>query len=509
MSRLHAQDVINAIIESKAVLFHDQYKEPYIAPEGNGSRIIRLSTKEFKHWLSAFCYKEFGKALSTVTAANVVQALCGNAIYRNDMIPLSVRYVLKNGVYWYDLGKSAVRVDKNGWTIEKVPPILFRRYSHQMPQVVPLKGGNLDFKHFVNIEKDNELMLFTVFTVSAFIPDFPHPLLVLSGPQGAGKSTPMRLLKELIDPSVIKGVPAPNDGAAFAQFAYHHAFMFFDNLSGMKPWFSDALARASTGDGFSKRALFSDDDDVIYIIQRPIAINGISQVITKADLLDRSILIGLKRIDPNLRLSEDEFWTTFYDHRARLLGAIFTLLSKALEIIDNVELDWHPRMADFARWGYAIAEVAGLGGDNFVEAYKANIEKQDEEAIEANPAAQALISYMEDREEWEGTASELLKDLNNYVGFTSGLRDSYLWPKDAARLSIKLNEVEPNLMSRGISLKRYTSKLRRITKVINENLVKANKEAEALEAEAKNDENSKSVESVNTQSEINLDDIPF
>jgi hypothetical protein len=316
----------------------------------------------------------------------------------------------------------------------------------------------------------------------------------------------MRLLKELIDPSVIKGVPAPNDGAAFAQFAYHHAFMFFDNLSGMKPWFSDALARASTGDGFSKRALFSDDDDVIYIIQRPIAINGISQVITKADLLDRSILIGLKRIDPNLRLSEDEFWTTFYDHRARLIGAVFDLISKALSIIESIELDWHPRMADFARWGYAIAEAAGYGGNNFVEAYKSNIDKQDEEAIEANPAAQALISYMEDRPDWEGTASELLKDLNTYVGFTSGIRDSYLWPKDAARLSIKLNEVEPNLMSRGISLKRYTSKLRRITKVINENYIEADEETEV---EDQTDENSKTVETVNNQSAISLDDIPF
>lgn len=505
MSKISSQKVVEAIIDSKAILFHDQYKEPYIAPEGNGSRIIKLSTREFKHWLSAYCYKEFGSAPSTVTTGNVIQALCGSAIYQNEMIQLNVRFVLRNGVYWYDLGKSAVRVDKQGWSIEKQPPILFRRYSHQMPQVVPAKGGTLDkLEPFVNIEKKEELALFTVFTVSAYIPDFPHPLLVLSGPQGAGKSTPMRLLKELIDPSVIKGVPAPKDEAAFAQFANHHAFMFFDNLSGMKPWFSDALARASTGDGFNKRALFTDDDDVVYTIQRPIAINGISQVITKADLLDRAILLGLKRIDPSVRLSEDEFWKTFNNHRPRLLGAVFNVISEALKIIDEVELEWHPRMADFARWGYAISEVAGIGGDNFVEAYKANIEKQDEEAIEACPAAQALISFMEDLEEWEGTASSLLSELNKHVGFNSGLKDSYQWPKDAARLSIKLNEVEPNLNSRGIFLKRYTSKLQRITKVINENNVKAR-----IEAETQADENSETVETVNSQSEINLDDIPF
>lgn len=505
MSSISSQKVVEAITKSTAILFHDQYKEPFIAPDGNGSRIIKLSTREFKHWLSSYCYKKFGSAPSTVTTGNVVQALCGSAVYQNEMIQLAVRFVLKDGVYWYDLGDKAVRVDKNGWSIESQPPILFKRYAHQMPQVMPIRGGKISkLEDFINIDNKTELMLFTVFTVSAYLPDFPHPLLVLSGPQGAGKSTPMRLLKELIDPSVIKGVPAPKDEAAFAQFANHHAFMFFDNLSGMKPWFSDALARASTGDGFNKRALFTDDDDVVYTIQRPIALNGISQVITKADLLDRSILLGLKRIDPNSRLSEDEFWKTFNQYRPRLLSAMFDVISGALKIIDNVELDWHPRMADFARWGYAISEVIGIGGDNFVEAYKSNIEKQDEEAIEANPVAQALISFMEDPEEWEGTASELLRELNRHVGMDSGLKDSFNWPKDPQWLTKRLNDVEPNLMSRGITLKRFTSKLQRITQVINENNVKTRLESEALD-----DENSKTVDTVTNQSEISLDDIPF
>jgi len=505
MSNISSQKVVETIMGSKAVLFHDQYKEPFIAPDGNGSRIIKLSTREFKHWLSAYCFKEFGSAPSTVTTGNIMQALSGSAVYQNEMKQLSVRFVLQDGVYWYDLGESAVRVDKHGWRIEKRPPIMFRRYAHQMPQVVPIKGGTLGkLKDFVNIDKEAELILFTVFAVTAFIPDFPHPLLVLSGPQGSGKSTPMRLLKKLIDPSTIKGVPAPKDEAAFAQFANHHAFMFFDNLSGMKPWFSDALARASTGDGFNKRALYTDDDDVVYEIQRPIAINGISQVITKADLLDRSILIGLKRIESSIRQSEEEIWQSFNEHKPLLLGAIFDVISGALKIIDEVDLDWHPRMADFARWGYAVSEVAGIGGDNFVEEYKANIEKQDEEAIEANPAAQALISFMEDLEEWEGTASSLLSELNKHVGFNSGLKDSYAWPKDAARLSIKLNEVEPNLNSRGITLKRYTSKLQRITHVTNENNVRTREEYEA-----QGNENTETEETVNSQSGLSLDDIPF
>src|SRR5690606_32606817 len=108
--------------------------------------------------------------------------------------------------------------------------------------------------------------------------------------------TPMRIMKRLIDPSSIEGLPLLSPGQDFMQIADHHAFLFFDNLSGMPVGVSDALARASTGDGFSKRRHYSDDDDFVYKIQLPIAINGINQVITKADLLDRAILIKLKRI---------------------------------------------------------------------------------------------------------------------------------------------------------------------------------------------------------------------
>lgn len=69
----------------------------------------------------------------------------------------------------------------------------------------------------------------------------------------------------------------------------------------------------------------------------------------EADLLDRAILLGLKRINPDARLSEDEFWKTFNDHRPRLLGAVFNVISEALKIIDEVELEWHPRMAVVAQ----------------------------------------------------------------------------------------------------------------------------------------------------------------
>lgn len=467
MSDLKTSEVVQEVLDGPTMLFHDQYGTPYISPSGNGREVMKVNSGDFKNWLSGKIFRDHGKVMSTNTLNNVVQTLMGAARHEDREKHLDVRMSYDGKSLWYDLGDEVVEVNKDGWLVANIPPVKFRRFSHQRKQSIPVESDALlDLVNFVNIENDDEILLFLVFTVLAFLPGFPHPLMILHGPQGAGKSTPMRILKELVDPSGIQGVAAPKDIGAFAQFAYHHAFVVFDNLSAMPVWFSDALARASTGDGFSKRALYSDDDDIIYKIQRTIAINGINQVITKADLLDRSILIGLKRIEPEKRIAEDLFWKTFDERKPEILGSVFAALSRAIGLIDSVNLEKLPRMADFAKWGYAVAEAIGFNGEDFVAAYKRNIDKQNEEAIDASPVAQALIEFMRNKTEWADTAASLLQQLNRISTFND-LKSSVLWPKDPQWLSKRLNEIEPNLQALGIYFDRYVQDQQRIIHITN------------------------------------------
>jgi hypothetical protein len=70
----------------------------------------------------------------------------------------------------------------------------------------------------------------------------------------------------------------------------HNYICFFDNVSKISESISDILWRAVTGRGFSKRELFSNDDDIIYNFKRCIGINRINLAPTKSDLVDRNIL---------------------------------------------------------------------------------------------------------------------------------------------------------------------------------------------------------------------------
>lgn len=447
-----ALQLVEEIKKEKIVFFHTPHKEGFAAIKGDGQQVLKLRSRAFKQYIAHHIYKNYGRIISADTINNIIQLLEGKAVFDGKEYELYVRIAQYGDAIWYDIGNgSVVHIDKSGWRTSSTPPILFKRFPHQRVQVIPIPGGNIDdLCNFVNLQNEDEKLLFIVYTVACFIPNFPHPLLVFYGPQGAGKTTPLRLIKSLVDPSVLKTLTAPDTLREFVQLASHHHFLFLDNLSSIRDWLSDALARACTGDGFTKRELFSDDDDVIYSFQRTIGLNGINLVVQKADLLDRSMLIGLERIPKEKRREEQEFWKEFKKLKPGILGAIFDCVVLALIEYPDISLPSHPRMADFARWGCAIARALGHEDQDFLDAYYRNINSQNDAAIEASPVGIALLDFMDDLDEWEGTASDLLGELEEKAEKLKINTKAREWPKDPSWLTRRIQLIHSNLADQGI-----------------------------------------------------------
>ncbi len=184
--------------------------------------------------------------------------------------------------------------------------------------------------------------------------------------------------------------------------------------------------------------------------------------IYKSDLLDRSILLNLERISPEKRKESRVFWAKFELDRPLILGAIFDVLVESLALYPKVKLGKLPRMADFARWGYVIAEASGFSGEAFIRAYSNNIAVQHDEAIEANPVSQTIMEFMRECDEWEGTPAQLY-GLLTPIAYRLQIGQSRGWPKDAARLGRALTPIAPNLSAKGVDLERSRGKDRLIT----------------------------------------------
>jgi primase-polymerase (primpol)-like protein len=450
------------------VLFHDDSGEPFVRISTDGHLESWPSkAKSFKRWLAKSFYDAYKKSAPSNSVRDALSTIEGMACYGGKEFPLFNRVALIDGAFWYDLTDDkwrAVKIDAKGWQIVSDPPIVFRRYSHQRPQVEPATVGDVKkLLPFVNISSDQQQLLLLVYIVSCFIPGFPHPIPFVYGSQGSAKSVLSKIIRRLIDPSLTEVLNLPRDGGQFAQLLSHHWYLFFDNVSELLEWQSDMLCKAVTGDGFSKRELYSDDDDIIYTFKRCIGMNGVNLVASKPDLLERSILLELERVPESKRLQESALWERFEAERPIILAGIFTALSKAINIQPMVSVKTLPRMADFAVWGCAIAEAIGYTQQQFLDAYLTNIKGQNEGVLEESLVATAIRKFLDNKIKWEGTPSQLLKELA-IMAETLGINTEKEkdWPKAANVFSRRINELKTNLAEDGIQVSRGEKNKERI-----------------------------------------------
>jgi len=427
----------------------------------NRYEIWKVRSKRFKRWVSNEFWKGEGKVPNSDAFNSALNIIEAKACFEGKQHELHTRVAWYENAIWYDLGDwRAVKVTKSEWKIIDDPPILFRHYPHQKVQVMPechSKGekGITDLFRFMNLSKDYHA-LYTANMICAFIPDIPHPIDTFSGDQGTAKTTHSRIKKELLDPSELKTFTYPNTKAEFAQMANHHYFFFLDNMTSLPEWLSDSLCRVVTGDGFSKRELYTDDEDIFYSFKRCVGINGINLVPSKPDLLDRTLIYELDPIERERRKEEKVFWAEFNKAKPKILGALFSLLSKAMDEYKNVKLKGKPRMADFATWGCAVARALGIKEFEFMEKYSNNIVTQNKEALEASPVAQAIMAFMGNKDDvnrrnkWEGSPSKLLEELDVIAEKIKLNTKDKQYPKDARWLWRRIKAVRTNLQAVGI-----------------------------------------------------------
>ncbi|HEY7079595.1 MAG TPA: DNA polymerase domain-containing protein [Nitrososphaeraceae archaeon] len=406
--------------------------------------------------------------LTTENLNNVLRVLEAKATFSGNIpreLHLRVaRYDNGNSIL-YDLTNpewQIVRITVTGWDIEYAP-VIFTRYSNQIPQAFPSKYYPPEifdmFIGLLNIKNDEDnILLFKVYIIALFYPGIQHPALMLYGEKGTAKSTLMELIKMLVDPSVIQTLAFSRHIESMVQKLAHNYICYFDNVSKIGESVSDILCRAVTGSGFSKRELFTNDDDVIYNFKRCIGINGINLGATKSDLIDRGLIIEHIPIPKHKKRLLKEIWDKFFEIRPQLLGYIFDILVKVLKFQnlnpDGLRLSEYPRLADFAEVGETISRCMGNIPGKFIEAYFRNIDLQTRDIVENDVVGKAIEIFIDSRVSplWNGTITELLDLLTKIAQDNLKIKTSNgkLWPQAPNSLSRRINLIKADLRNIGI-----------------------------------------------------------
>jgi len=445
--------LVELALQQKILLFRDERTEPYAAvPMESSRQIMSLASRDFAGWLGQLAWREMGKALGGQVVANARQVLAGLARFEGPEYRLHVRVTWHEEAIWLDLdGQRAIRVCPQGWEIVSEPPILFRSFPHQKPLPEPSRNGDIwEVMRFLNLQDSDASILLVCYLVAAMIPGIPIAALVVHGVQGAAKTTLLKVIKRVLDPSAVEVRGGVRDLNEFAQAAWQNRVLFFDNLTSMPLWLSDALCRAVTGEGWAKRTLYTEEDTTVFEYRGVIGMAGINLVADRPDLLDRSLILNLEPLSPEQRREERMLWEEFAKARPVILGGMLDALVKAMAISPTLELYSLPRMADFARWGAAAAEALDIGAKRFLSAYNRNVGRQNEAAIDASPVAQTVLNFMDGRADWQGSPADLLEELRPTAESLRIDTKDKSWPKNPSWLSRRLREVMPNLGAMGI-----------------------------------------------------------
>ncbi|MDP3720334.1 MAG: hypothetical protein Q8T13_21435 [Acidobacteriota bacterium] len=398
--------------------FADLNHQPHISLKQNGSvETYAIGSQPFRLKLEHSYYQKHRQIVRASVLDQWLGVLGGRALFSGGALQdvhVRLGQDADGNVYWDlgDPGWKLLKISPDGWSVVTECPVKFRRPAGYLELPVPVAGGSVDeLRPFLNVADDDQFRLIVGWLVASLNPHGPYPILELTGQQGTAKSTAARFLRLLIDPNASPARSMISNERDLAIAADNGWMLAFDNVSKLSDAMSDALCRMSTGGAFSARKLYSDSEEKLFQYKRPVILNGITDLATRPDLLERVVSVELQRISSRARKPELELEQAFFLARPKILGALATAVSAALGNRNSLPvLEW-PRLADASKWVTGAEPALGWAMGTFNQLLHESKGRSGERVLEENePLVKALRALAEVG--WTGTASELLSALD-------------------------------------------------------------------------------------------------
>jgi hypothetical protein len=332
---------------------------------------------------------------------------------------------------------QVIEIRDGVWRLrDGAPGVIFRRTAVTRAFKPPTgRGAMPNVREYFGLSR-RDWALVRAWLVMAWMTEIPVPILAIMGPSGSGKTFLAKLLMSLVDPGATFG-RTPRDEREWAVQANIQRVLAFDNLSKIAPWLSDAICRAVTGDSFTERELYTNEDVVVFEYRRAMLFTAIDAGALRDDLSERLMAIEFKPMSDMERLTEREMDARIEHWREPLLAGLLGLVAEVLAHRARRPAKL-PRMADAAMEMAAIDELRPRA--HTASAYASSSQNLTSIVLESDPLAAALRSYVNSRNgdlPWNGTATELLEALHPYKEKN--------WPANARSLSARLKRLEQPL----------------------------------------------------------------
>ena len=442
-----AARIVN-LMNDNCEFFLNTSRETFARIHTENGLILKVDSKVFRDYVSARCWKESQLVAAKESLNSAINIFEGTARSAGDERNVFLRIAELDGVYFLDLcdtRNQVVRIDENGWELVSDPKVMFYQSQNMRPLPEPLAGGDYSkLWDFVNIPEPYQGVL-TVLLLEWLRDNTTQPLLELIGEQGCGKSLISKFIRKLIDPNRVplRGISQKVEDTFILASNSH--LQTIENASYLKNILQDALCSLSTGGGFAARKLYTDGDEAALDLRKPVLMNGIDVLVTRPDLLDRTIHINLPRLKH--RVVESELEKNFEKSIPDILGGLLDLFSKALGVIPDINIAPQdlPRLGDFGILGEAVYKVQGKPEEKFLKEFSAMRKNAVLRILEATPLGSLIQELVIKEGDSKGTFKDLLEKLR------ASDQNSKL-PTTPKALADKLRRLAPALRESGFQI---------------------------------------------------------
>lgn len=450
----------NLILSQNIELSYNDENRAFIKLRiNNHYEVYPLDSMQFHDYVYELYDTQEDAVLNKATYEAVVESLGARARIRGSKQLIALRTAKFNDTIYLSLcddNWTIIEIDKDGWRVSLDSPVWFFRTNDMdaLPMPTMTKTRDIELlKKYVNYGSEADFSLMVSFLLSSFMYQVSRPILILQGTAGVGKSFTSEILRTIVDPakqkkSISRARPTVD---SLALDVSRQSVVVYDNFSdgAVTPEVSDMFCTIATNQAYSKRALYTNSDEILVKLGRAVIINGIDDLAKRHDLLDRSIVLDLPPLVT--RQSEVSLRENFKKDHPKILGHLLNVLSDSLK--HEGESDYSDsRMTDFTRMVENAHRSLNWDKHYFRHVYKENRDKASLKTIESNPFISSIVELMEGYDKRRFKKTDLLTEI--------GKLDSVAW-KDMGngvipsnrKVSARLKRDVPLLKTVGISYK--------------------------------------------------------
>lgn len=325
-------------------------------PHNGNKEILDIHSSNFRIAFKSFWKKEYGELLNDKEVQEIISIIEVECYESKNKIQRNHRIYTKGRMLIYQLNtdnNTSVRIEDGECEIEETPDFMFytdRNFKNQVePDLNVMPEELLPYirKHF-NVKDEDDVILISILIVSSMLGmNFNHPVILIQGEKGSGKSECLKKLEMIIDPKDSGICAYTSNKEAIVLRLSKSYFTCFDNVSfisklrewGVEVFFYNDGIWSLEQDGELRLTIMSAmaQEESKHISERVRAGQRISRekgvLYGNGNILGYRLIKGKKSIDNTYEIIEEEAETVrmIYDLYLTGMGAK-TIAGKMVEM---------------------------------------------------------------------------------------------------------------------------------------------------------------------------------